>query len=56
MHIYPSGQNTVCDTINKSAANQCQLKVVKSSNHEIFLERDLIRDQVMNDVMEFLVK
>ncbi|MBK8396513.1 MAG: alpha/beta hydrolase [Leptospiraceae bacterium] len=55
-YVHPSGQNTVCDAINKSVANQCQLKVVKSSNHEIFLERDLIRDQVMNDVMEFLVK
>ncbi len=55
-YVHPSGQNTVCDAINASKPNLCEIKFVKDSKHEVFLERDLIRNDVMDDVMEFLLK
>lgn len=55
-YVHPSGQKSVCDAINQSKTNLCHIKLVKDSKHEILLERDLIRDAVMNDIIEFLVK
>ena len=55
-YVHPSGQKTVCDAINSSSPNLCKIKFVKDSKHEVFLERDLVRNEVMDDVMEFLLK
>jgi lysophospholipase len=55
-YVHPSGQNTVCDAMNAATPKLCKIKFVQDSKHEVFLERDLIRNEVMDDVMEFLLK
>ncbi len=55
-YVHPSGQNTVCEAINATNSKLCKIKFVKDSKHEVFLERDIVRNEVMDDVMEFLLK
>lgn len=55
-YVHPSGQNTVCDAINANNPNLCKIKFIKDSKHEVLLERDIVRNEVLDDIMEFLLK
>lgn len=54
-YVHSSGQNTVCDAINAANPNLCKIKFIKDSKHELLLERDLIRNEVMSNIMDFLI-
>ena len=43
------------DAINVANPNLCKIKFIKDSKHELLLERDLIRNEVMSNIMDFLV-
>ncbi len=55
-YVHPSGQNTVCDQINLNSPEVCKLIKIGNAKHELFLERDKVRNLVMSKILESLVK
>lgn len=55
-YVHPSGQNYICQTINQKKAGTCQKILIKAAKHELFLERDRVRNQVMDAVWQYLIK
>ena len=54
--VHPIGQKQVCDAINTNKQDFCQIILIKSAKHELFLERDSVRGKVMDIFFDFLVK
>ena len=55
-YVHPIGQKQVCEAINNNKKDLCKIILIKSSKHELFLERDSVRGKVMDLIFDFLVK
>ena len=55
-YVHPSGQEKVCSTMNENKKGSCNLIRIENSKHEFFLERDSIRNRVMDKIMDILLK
>lgn len=53
-YVHPSGQNYVCKVMNKTKAGLCKLIPIPAAKHELLLERDRVRNQVMDIFWEYL--
>ena len=55
-YVHPIGHKIVCDKINKETKGLCNLQIFKDAKHELLLERDLIRNQAMTAIFDYLTK
>src|SRR6185436_309307 len=46
-------EDTVCNAINKGGKGTCDLKTFDTAKHEVWNERDEIRDVVLTDALAF---
>ena len=53
-YVHPSGQDTVCKKINLNTPGLCKIIKVENAKHELFLERDYIRNRVMSQILDSL--
>jgi len=51
--VKPGGQNEIC---KKRSPKFCKVQIVKGSRHEILMERDAIRDQVLKTIDAFIAE
>jgi lysophospholipase len=53
-YVHPSGQDTVCNKINLNTPGLCKIIKIENAKHELFLERDYIRNKVMSQILDSL--
>jgi len=53
-YVHPSGQDTVCNQINLNTPGLCKIIKIENAKHELFLERDYIRNKVMSQILDSL--
>jgi lysophospholipase len=53
-YVHPSGQDTVCNQINLDTPGLCKIIKIENAKHELFLERDYIRNKVMSQILDSL--
>jgi lysophospholipase len=53
-YVHPSGQDTVCNQININTPGLCKIIKIENAKHELFLERDYIRNKVMSQILDSL--